>query len=305
LNWKPFAKSVAYWVMPPGVQEIMRYCLSQGRAKSITGLYGRTLVARNRRFLNTHTGERCFVLATGPSIREEDLTPLRNECCIAVSEFYRHQHYGLIRPAYYAFAPNHPPFTDDDMLRELAEIKECSNEEMFFFAASDRAVVERSNLVTDWNRVQYLDFRRIDYRGKIDLAAPLPRPCSAAVIAVWIAIYMGFSEIYLLGCDHDLLWKWDGATPFITEKYYRHFYDGDPACGNNSADVDSLLQNALQVRETYRWSNRLALERGTRIYNANLRSYLDVVPRVSLGELFQRSNGRINVAGRSANILGE
>ena len=300
MNWKRFAKSVAYWVAPPGMQDIMRDCLFQARATGIAGLCGRRLFARNERFLNSHKGERCFVLATGPSIREEDLTPLRNECCIAVSEFYRHELYRLIQPAYYAFAPNHPPFTDDDMLRELAEMKERSEGEIFFFAASDRAVVERSNLVTDSNRVHYLNFRPIDYRGKIDLTAPLPRPCSAAAIGVWIAIYMGFSEIYLVGCDHDLLWKWDGVTPFIVEEHYRHFYEGDPATGHNPADVDGLLQNALQVRETYRWSNRLAAQQGTKIYNANPRSYLDVVPRVPLVQLFKPATVEMALTGPPA-----
>jgi hypothetical protein len=98
---------------------------------------------------------------------------------------------------------------------------------------------------------------------------------------------MGFSEIYLVGCDHDVLWKWDGIAPFSTDKHYQHFYDDAPGCGFDSTDVDGLLRNALEVREIYRWSSRLALKQGTKILNANPRSRLDVVPRVSLADLFQ------------------
>ena len=247
---------------------------------------------RNRRFENKHTGKRCFVLATGPSIREEDLTPLRNEWCIAVSEFYKHQHYRLIRPAYYASAPNHPPFTDDDKLRELAEMKQQSQNETFFFAASDKQVVEKSDLVADCQRVHYLDFRIFGNNppAQVDLTSALPSPCSAAVIAVWIAIYMGFAEIYLVGCDHNILWKWDPSTSFSVEKSYQHFYNGAPACGHNTGDVDDLLKNALLVRQTYRWTNQIALQRGTKIFNANPRSYLDVVPRISFAQLFQQDD---------------
>ena len=231
-------------------------------------LFEESFLHRTERLLNKHRGERrCFVLATGPSIKEEDLTPLRNEWCIGVGEFYRHQHYRLIRPAYYAFAPTHPPFTDDDKLRELAEMKQQSQNETFFFAASDKQVVEKSDLVADCQRVHYLDFRifRNDAPAQVDLTSALPTPCSAAVIAVWIAIYMGFAEIYLVGCDHNILWKWDPSTSFSVEKSYQHFYNDAPAVWSHIWAVDDLLKNALLLRQTYRWTNQIALPRGTKI----------------------------------------
>src|ERR1044072_5448632 len=37
------------------------------------------LLKRNEVFRNRHKGQRCFVLGNGPSLRNQDLTPLANE----------------------------------------------------------------------------------------------------------------------------------------------------------------------------------------------------------------------------------
>lgn len=34
-----------------------------------------------KKMKNTHTGERCFIIGNGPSLRAEDLELLRNEYC--------------------------------------------------------------------------------------------------------------------------------------------------------------------------------------------------------------------------------
>lgn len=291
MKWKTLAKNIAYWTTPPAIQDVVR--ATAQRFGHTTGSNGkpsqpeiRALLERNRKFRNKHAGQRCFVLATGPSIRSQDLTPLKNELCIAVSEFYKHEHYSLIKPAYYAFAPNHPPFTDEDALRELHEMRRYASSETFFFGIADKAIVERSGLVTDSNRVHYLDFGRESSTKQIDLTTRLPPPYGAGIIATWIAIYLGFSEIYLVGCDHDHLWKWDGITSFTRENYYQHFYDGAPTTGHQPMDVDRELKSTLTTRQAYRSCGEIALRQGTRIYSANPRNYLNVVPTVPLSTLF-------------------
>ena len=284
MNWK---KTFAHWAMPPGVQNLVRIALQRTNGEPGIDRLTRRLIERNRGLRNAHVGQRCFILATGPSIRELDLSPLQNECCIAVSEFYKHKQYRLISPAYYAFAPRHPPFTEEDRLRELEEMKKLTTREKFVFGLSDRRVVERSQLVPDTSRLHYIDFQQAEKQlDAIDLTAAFPIPCSAALIAVWIAIYMGVSQIYLVGCDHDALWKWDGLGPVDGRKDHTHFYEGDPTIGQSSGDVDSLLRHVILLRDTYRWTNAIARRQGATIYNANPQSRLDVVPRVPFSSLF-------------------
>ena len=48
------------------------------------------LLQKNRMLRDLHAGKRCFIVGNGPSIKAQDLTPLRDEVTIVVSSFFRH-----------------------------------------------------------------------------------------------------------------------------------------------------------------------------------------------------------------------
>jgi len=241
------------------------------------------ILNRNMKFLNKHRGRRCFVLATGPSIYKQDLRPLQNEWCIAVNEFYKHEHYSLIKPAYYTLPPTWTTRLDmGKRLRRLGELKQLSQDEIFFFDVTDKKWVESSNFADNLERVHYLDLRDDFTPSSIDLTGCMPGPQSTALIATWIAMYMGFSEVYLLGCDYDVLWKWDGSSRYLRKDLYKHFYQGAPTVGYEPMDLDGELRGHLRLREQYRWTDDIAARQNTRLVNANPQSYLDILPRVPL-----------------------
>lgn len=277
VNRTALVRKVAHWTLPPGIQKLALDTISHNRLRSLN-----PVLQRNKVFLNRHAGERCFILATGPSIRDQDLTPLREEWCFAVSEFYKHRHYDIIRPAYYCQAPSHYPFTEEDMRRRLDEMKQHCEDAVFFFGLSDRDLLTRARFTASWERVHYLQFCSVGFRSStIDLTKPLPGPQSASLIAIWAAIYMGFSEIYLIGCDHNVSRIWDGSWRYPSE----HFYDGAPTIGHQTVDLDEALRAHLRLREQYRWTNQIAVKHGTKLIHANPWSYLDVLPKVPLETL--------------------
>ena len=55
-------------------------------------------VTENKKFKDIHASSRCFILASGPSIRDQDLGFLKGEICFAVNEFYLHKDINLISP---------------------------------------------------------------------------------------------------------------------------------------------------------------------------------------------------------------
>lgn len=65
--------------------------------------------------------------------------------------------------------------------------------------------------------LNYIDYvNMLNYKNcDIDLTKLILGPQSVAILALQIAIYMGFNEIYLIGTEHDTL---------LTREY-RHFYD--------------------------------------------------------------------------------
>ena len=83
-RWQELTRLAAHWVLPPGILAFLR---SHLMAKSLTQEEG-AILRKNRALNNRHVGERCFILATGPSIKKQDLKLLRGETCIALSNFF-------------------------------------------------------------------------------------------------------------------------------------------------------------------------------------------------------------------------
>ena len=134
-----FAMTLARWTIPPGFLNLLRLLRSSYRQRLLhLAAEERTLVRKNRRFKGLHTGKRCFILATGPSIRTENFKPLKNEICIATSDFYKHEDYRLIRPRYYCFAPIHPPFDRLNADKRLLELSQKEIHPEIFIPINDR-----------------------------------------------------------------------------------------------------------------------------------------------------------------------
>ena len=78
----------------------------------------KNLVAKNIELKDIHKGKRCFILGSGPSIKKENLKPLKNEIVFALNNFYVHEDFAEMMsgnvPKYYMTAPVHPPQIEDE-----------------------------------------------------------------------------------------------------------------------------------------------------------------------------------------------
>ena len=96
------------------------------------------LLAENQKLYNRHQGERCFILATGPSINSQSLRDLAGQTCISVSNFFVHPDCSAIRPRYHCVAPFHPPITEEAWQTWLAEMADATGDAELFFGMQDR-----------------------------------------------------------------------------------------------------------------------------------------------------------------------
>lgn len=246
----------------------------------------KALLQKNGSLHNRHVGQRCFILATGPSIKRQNLTPLKNEICIAVSNFFVHPDYHLIKPRYYCLAPFHSPITEEGWQEWMDDVNKAIGDSTLFYSVGD---ITRNQMNDRFqNRVvHYLDFRGTwDHIQKdgVDLRSSIPAPQSVPTVALLIALYMGFQEIYLLGCDHD----------WILHMYEsRHFYDENQHALNRSgynewdgSDLGLQCQGYIELWNQYRHINQIAQERSTKIVNCTDGGLLDIFPRQKLEDLF-------------------
>lgn len=266
------SRSIANWFLPPKVEESMRY--SQTAIKSLlTRKY-----AVNKKLRGKHTGERCFILATGPSIKSQDLKSLEKEVCISVSNFFVHSDYEIIKPAYHCMAPYHPPIKEEAWQAWLNELSQKSDRTIFFFGASDFYRNQRPERFQN-SQCFYMDFSgtwAFSQKHGVNLTGPLPTPQSVTIMALFASIYMGFSEIHLLGCDHDWLLHLNSS---------KHFYEEDKHVlvrkGYNewhANDLESYCQDYVQLWKCYKQIQSIAFKKDIKIYNSTNGGLLDVFP---------------------------
>ena len=243
------------------------------------------IVQANSRLKDRHTGQRCFILATGPSIKQQSLRQLAGETCIAVSNFFVHPDYRAIRPQYHCIAPYHAPITEEAWQEWLTEAANSTGDVALLFGIRDQQR-NTSNGKFASHEKYFLNFggslEQLEAHG-VDLTRVLPPPQSVTIMALYSAIYMGFKEIYLLGCDHDWILHLDSSSHFYDEREHalnRTGYNEWFATG-----VDVYFKDYLQLWKQYKVLREIAQRRGIRIVNATQGGLLDVFPRVSFESL--------------------
>lgn len=281
-NAKENYSNISYWCLPPGIEEIFIDVLRLGYilCKHRSALFAKPFLRDNRKFKNMYTGQRCFILANGPSILKEDLTLLKDEITFGVSNFYKHPLYSIIKPHYHC-VPNlalHEQ-TEEDIVKWFNEMHRETLNAHVFLGYRQKSIVQKHKLFPG-RKLNYLlteSMRIADGKRVRDLSGNMLNPESVPIMAILIALYMGFSQIYLLGVDHD----------YLRSGQYRYFFDRkemalkDPCVSPEGKLLFTRINKfvySLKLWKQYILTAKVAEEKGAQIINLSRESYLDVFP---------------------------
>ncbi len=145
------------------------------------------------KFKNKHKGERCFIIGTGPSLRMTDLDKLaeKNEICFGSNKIYLAYEKTNWRPDYYMVC-------DFNVFRSCYDVIKTIEDSTVF--------IEDFYNILDMERISgsYL-FRSIHQKSKFKFSRDVVRGIYSGLTVTYnmiqMAVYMGFTEIYLLGVD--------------------------------------------------------------------------------------------------------
>lgn len=238
---------------------------------------------KNLQYKDRHKGKRAFVVANGPSIKEQDLSFLKNEITYTMSGIWKHP---LIdkgwQPSYYCLAD--PIFFEEkegfDSIKVFFEnVRRKLEAGIFFVPFLAKKSIEKHKLLEGLN-VNYILFNSSLSNANndgVELPKGIPGVQSTAQMAIELAIYMGCSPIYLLGFDHDWLAK---------RGMDRHFYHGKTLKNHPKADGDLNkvpykvdLEACLMLWQGYETLLKIAKAKNIQIINATAGGFLDVFPR--------------------------
>jgi hypothetical protein len=274
-----------YWAIPPGVKDLAKRSVQS--LKEINKPVA-CLCATNIAYKNIHQGQRCFIVCSGPSVKKQNLLPLKNEITFFVSTGFLHPDYSAIQPDYHCTPGIMPtPKLPREKFVEWFKLMDSNiGNTQLFLSAADANFIKQNDLFSA-RRVSYLNMGlncNSDRKKIYDITKKIPGIQSVPIMAIMIAMYMGCREIYLLGVELDEIWR----------EEYKHFYDNeimrnDIAVNEDGKSITPLIEmfkinyNLWQQFDNLR---RIAEANNVEILNATQGGALDIYKRVKYEDLF-------------------
>ena len=212
-------------------------------------------------------GQRCFVVATGPSLTMEDLDRIRGEYSFSMNSCLLAWENTAWRPDVYMLQDRYvyqklAPLLAGDAGSQLPEIWVSGQ------IAAAYPVPERFRAFP-LHELDHKMFHRKgwgEFRFSEDCYSCVCDGYSVTFSALQMACYMGFREIYLLGCDCNYNQPKSHFLPY----------------GYHDPKAAVMGDKMLQAHAAFR---RFAQARGVRVVNCTRGGMLEVYPRVPLEEI--------------------
>lgn len=222
-------------------------------------------------FKELYKGQRCFVVATGPSIKISDLDILadNNEKCFSMNKIFYSFNETKWRPDFYVGEDSNLIEHYSEYLKKVDTIKFLSDSYEYQKDENEECYTFHLSMPLDGTRPSGADDFSWGYS------------CGFSVIfgCLYLAMYMGFSEIYIIGADLNYSNNMSDAR--------NHFYgDKDTVSAANAAvclpfHYESVLAN-------YEYIAKMASKKGIAIYNATRGGELECFTRISFDELLDK-----------------
>ena len=226
-----------------------------------------------------HKGRRCFIIGNGPSLTPEDLTLLKDEYTFAANRIFYIFDKTTWRPTYYCAQDS---VVIDDIIFDLPNImKECKL--MFLISDCYDKVCEelRNNPKVLFFIAKYVSAHKERlFSDKIEKYVSGGGTITYA--AIQLAVYMGFSEIYLLGVDHN----------YATNSFKDNQVSASDVAGSYFAGMPSNIKMTKPNPDNATISFMKAKEYcdaiGVKILNATRGGKLEVYPRITLEDALDK-----------------
>lgn len=254
--------------LPPHVLDTMRTLRQVARYPGVFSLLKANAACRG-----LFKDQRVWVLGNGPSLSAVNRAVFRDDPVIVMNNFHRADWKHEVRAVAHCIGepPGSPSWVDP------TEIINGTSAETYWLPVG---AADHINRLMPQKALHYvlagIEPRRWRDRP-IDLTGLSLGYQTTAVLAIEVAMHLGFTDIRLLGFDHDWL-----AHP----DYSRHFYSGE----KDDADTLGMMSYLEVLRAVTRmWEGYYALQRasvahGAHITNWTSNSYLDVFERRELFE---------------------
>lgn len=222
-----------------------------------------------KKYKDIHDGESCFIVCTGPSLTFDDLEKLDGLYAFGMNSIIKACKQTKWKPTYYGIQ-------DEYVYKKMVdEYLDCPIEEIFVSHRVAKRIQDKNFKYNEfWLNMyghDYGNFKspKFKFSDRFDICSY--DGFSITYSLMQLAVYMGFKNIYLFGCDN--------SYPKDPDKQY--FIP--------SGHVSSAAQiSALKQREAFAVARKYAEEHGIKIYNATRGGELEVFDRVDFDDVIAK-----------------
>ncbi len=229
----------------------------------------RESVRRLAALRDTRRGERCFIIGNGPSLRNTDLSRLRNEYTIGMNRFY------LMFPEL-GFETSYFLSINDLVIEQCAADFQKLNMPLFLSWRAHRWMEPPA---------EHVHFLYTTYTGPKfarDVRGRLWEGATVTYVALQLAFFLGFQEAVLIGVDHNFVTQGKPNTTVVSEgDDPNHFSPGYFGKGFRwqLPDLDTSERSYCMAREAYAAAGR-------KVIDATVGGKLTVFPKIAYDSLF-------------------
>lgn len=217
---------------------------------------------------DTHKNERCFVVGNGPSLKNTDLSKLKNDFCIGMNRIF-------LAADELGFCPNILVCVNDLVVEQSVE--EFNNLQMpKFFSWRARKWLK----MDPWTHFIYTSYTSPKFSKEV-----INRVWEGATVTnvcLQLAYHLGFSEVILIGVDHSFATKGIPNTTIQSQ--------GDDPNHFSAAYFGKGFRWQLPDLETselgYRMARQAYEKAGRRVLDATVGGKLDIFEKVDYDSLF-------------------
>lgn len=243
-------------------------------------------ILKQLKLKDKHKGERCFIIGNGPSLTTKDLELLNNEITFAANRIFKLFHETEWRPTYY--------FCIDYLMYGLDHEEINQIDSQLRFVPTERALAAGKiyDEITYYNRIVNCIIvnnskivRSKEFEFSEDILRSVFGGQTVLYDAMQFAIYMGFTEIYLLGVDWNYKLEVTESGNIIERNIEKnHFNDS----------YDEGLENAIAVvapifavNEAFKKAKEICDSKGITVKNATRGGRLEIFDRIKLEDIFK------------------
>lgn len=225
------------------------------------------------RFNDRHKGERCVIIANGPSLNQMDLSFLRGETTIGLNKIFL----GIKQ---FRFYPRYLVAVNEKVIRQSA--RQFKNMNCVKFISTRAGDVVPENALT-----YHIKTKNVQCRFCYDITKGIHEGGTVTYAALQIAYYMGFSEVVLIGLDHR--YQFEGRpheSRTLNGPDPNHFSEDYFGNGQTWDNPDLHLSE-----ESYSIAREVFEEDGRTILDATLNGACPVFQKVDYRQVFNLDKG--------------